>query len=287
MSWLLELWTRQLESYAKSHPHTVISLSGGLDSRLTVALSEEHVSEFSAYTYGCTAPPERDMTADQRKRFLDLEQDVDTAKQVARLVRPKSHMLFDVTVYKVFQEGGALPQSLKELLQSNSWWSHSRAMIPRYREVLPGDDWLHLRSTGVEVVRRYWLAEDSIDGVYDVISRRSKGGVTREMISDRARALGYHADLYGYHTIDLLYWEVRMGKWHSEILNETDAAYDTLVPLGTREFFEILLAYDESQRRTGYAVRELINRQAPLLNFIGCNDTRNLYEQWRDGAKLF
>ena len=287
MLWLVELWNRQLESYAKSHPRTVISLSGGLDSRLTLALSEKYVPSFSAYTYGCTAPPERDMTSGQKKRFLELEQDVDTAKQVARLVQPKSHMLFDVTDSKVFLERSPIKESLQKLLQSNTWWSHSKGMIPRYREALPGDDWLHLRSTGVEVIRRYWLAENSIDGVCDVISRRSKGGVTREMISDRARALGYDSDQYGHHIIDLMYWEVRMGKWHAEVLNETDAAYDTLVPLGTREFFEILLAYPETQRRNGYAVRELINRQVPLLNFIGCNDTRNLYEQWRDGGKLF
>lgn len=287
MSRLVELWNRQLASYSKSHPRTVISLSGGLDSRLTLALSEEHVPSFSAYTYGCTAAPARDLTSGERKRFLELEQDVDTAQQVARLVQPKSHTLFDVTDSKVFREPRPLREPLRKLLQSNTWWSHSRGMIPRYREALPGDDWLHLRSTGVEVIRRYWLAEDSIEGVYDVISRRSKGSVTRDMISDRARALGYDSELYGHHTIDMMYWEVRMGKWHAEVLNETDAAYDTLVPLGTREFFEILLAYDETQRRNGYAVRELINRQSPLLNFIGCNDTRNLYEQWRDGATLF
>lgn len=287
MSRLVELWNRQLASYAKSHPRKVISLSGGLDSRLTLALSEEYVPSFSAYTYGCTAPPDRDMTSGEKRRFLELEQDVDTAQQVARLVRPKSHMLFDVTDSKVFREPHPMKESLRKLLQLNTWWSHSRGMIPRYKEALPGDDWLHLRSTGVEVIRRYWLAENSIEGVYDVILRRSKGRVTREMISDRAHALGYNSDLYGHHTIDLMYWEVRMGKWHAEVLNETDAAYDTLVPLGTREFFEILLAYGETQRRDGYAVRELINRQSPLLNFIGCNDTRNLYEQWRDGAKLY
>lgn len=62
------------------------------------------------------------------------------------------------------------------------------------------------------------------------------------MSSHRALALGHDSELYGHHTIDLMYWGTRMGKGHAHVLKETDDPYDALVPLGAREFCEIFLA---------------------------------------------
>src|SRR5699024_6605688 len=81
---------------------------------------------------------------------------------------------------------------------------------------------------------------------------------------------------------DLFYWEIRMGKWHSEILNENDAAFETVLPHNSRRILKLLLSYSPEQRKSSFAVKELINSNAPILNFFGVNDKRNLYEIVRD-----
>src|SRR5699024_7725769 len=39
-----------------------------------------------------------------------------------------------------------------------------------------------------------------------------------------------------------------------------------------------------NEREKATAIYELINRNKPLLNFWGANDSRNLYERWRDDS---
>lgn len=73
-----------------------------------------------------------------------------------------------------------------------------------------------------------------------------------------------------------------MGKWHAEILNEQDAAFETFLPISVREIYELLLAFPENERKDAASVWELINRSNPILNFWGANEDRNIYEQWRD-----
>src|SRR5699024_6798635 len=89
----------------------------------------------------------------------------------------------------------------------------------------------------------------------------------------------YDKELYNYHKLDLYYWENRMGRWHSEILNENDVCFETFMPFNMRAMINISLSYTRKERRSGYMFNELINRNYPILNFYGKNNKLNLYEQ--------
>src|SRR5699024_3530119 len=70
-----------------------------------------------------------------------------------------------------------------------------------------------------------------------------------------------------------------MGRWHSEILNENDVCFETVMPFNMRAMIDISLSYSRIQRRSGYLFEELINKNFPILNFYGKNEKKNLYEQ--------
>src|SRR5699024_2890083 len=91
--------------------------------------------------------------------------------------------------------------------------------------------------------------------------------------------LSYGEDLFDFHILDLFYWEDRMGRWHSEILNETDAAFDTLLPFNVRAIIEVALSFSIPEQKSDYLFKELINRNHPILNFYGRNEKLNLYEK--------
>src|SRR5699024_7177210 len=61
-----------------------------------------------------------------------------------------------------------------------------------------------------------------------------------------------------------------------------DAAFETVLPHNSRRILKLLLSYSPEQRKSSFAVKELINSNAPILNFFGVNDKRNLYEIVRD-----
>ena len=264
-----ELWHRELEIYAKTHPRTAVSVTGGLDSRLMLAMARNHLPDYEAFTY----------TVDSKRSpwTRSLHQDGEIVRDLLPFLNVKNHTFMDV------EEEPTLPKPLERSLRANAWTKHGHRLIPHYRAAFPESDWIHLRGTGVEVVRRYWPMAAGMTEFEDVIHRLTRSGSPD--LRPRGRELGYDRDLCGYGCMDLAYWEVRMGKWHAELLNESDAAFETFVPIATREIFELLLAFNDRDRLSGLAVRELINRNHPVLNFVGANDLRNLYEQRRDEVR--
>lgn len=263
-----ELWHREMQIYADAGHPLAISVTGGLDSRLMLAMAREHLHKFRAFTY--TVP--RGSSAWSRSIHLDGV----IVEQLLPYLGLEGHDYIDVT------ERPPRTPTLDKLIRSNSWTSHGHYLLPHYRRLFPTGTAQHLRGTGVEIIRRYWpRLRDRTDYENVLTTLRQVGSPDLVL---RGRELGYEGDTYGYELMDLVYWEVRMGKWHSELLNESDAAFDTFVPIATREIFELLLAFDAPDRECGLTVTELINRNFPLLNFIGANDSRNLYEQVRDDS---
>ncbi|WP_213810180.1 hypothetical protein [Jeotgalicoccus sp. WY2] len=98
-------------------------------------------------------------------------------------------------------------------------------------------------------------------------------------------SLNYDVDHYDYQVLDLYYWEHRMGRWHPELLNETDLAFDTFLPFNLRAILDIGMAFSFEKRKSGYLFKELINKSYPILNFYGVNEIKNLYEKFR-GSEL-
>ena len=260
------LWQRELDLYAREYPRIAISVTGGLDSRLMLAMARNHVADYRGFTY----------TVSHRSSVWarSLNDDGRIVNRLLPYLRLKDHSFIHL------DESEEVPQDLGTVIRSNAWTSHGHKLIPHYRATFPEADWLHLRGTAVEIVRKYWPRQEGLNDFENVIHRLQREGSPDLM--KRAGELGYSSAMHGYELMDLVYWEVRMGKWHAELVNESDAAFETFVPISTREILELLLAFDDEERRDGYAVRELINRNDPVLNFWGTNDRRNIYEQQRD-----
>src|SRR5699024_1296790 len=101
-------------------------------------------------------------------------------------------------------------------------------------------------------------------------------------LDEALERLNFGENMFDYHILDLYFWENRIGAWHTEVLNETDSAFDTLLPFNHRAIIEIASSFPLEIRRSEQVFKELINRNHPILNFYGINEKSNLYEQYRD-----
>lgn len=261
---ITRLWKNALNSLFDTDKKIVYSITGGLDSRLSLAMANERWSDLTLYTYGTKNPSSSNYSQVMNRDFL-------IAQNLVNIIQPNKYYFIDLT------ENKKIEPTLSLLLNSNSIIKHGPGLVQRYRDKFPGDNWIHVRSTGLEVTRNYFGANDSLDSI---IRTCEKDGATG--FQSRIDVLGYASHLFGYNKKDLIYWELRMGKWHSEVLNENDAAFETILPHNNRRIIKLFLAYDLDERRRSFPLKELINNTAPLLNFFGVNDTRNLYEITRD-----
>lgn len=167
-------------------------------------------------------------------------------------------------------------------------------MIKHYNNNFNEQDTIHIRANLLEIGRAYYLKLDkrndinSVKNVFDNSFKNSKSKVSKEILDSRffesIREL-YYDKVFDYHILDLYYWENRMGRWFSEVLNETDTAFETFLPFNVRSIIDISLSFGIKERREDYMFKELINRNYPILNFYGENEVKNIYEQARDEKK--
>jgi len=179
------------------------------------------------------------------------------------------------------------------LLNKNTIGRHSSFLIPHIKKNYDQENLKHIRGNLLEIGKaRYFsksFKESNINEakkIFDSQYKKSKiekyDTLADEMFNDYVERLNYGENIFDFHILDLYHWEVRMGRWHPEILNTHDIVFDTISPFNHRAMIEITLSLPYKKRRDEYLFKELINRNYPILNFYGDNTLKNLYEQERD-----
>lgn len=273
-------WSRMMEDLVASDARLIMSITGGWDSRTGLALSTEHLDRLELFTYSSNAP------GDDRRRNM-IARDEAIVEDLLRLLPSPRHTYF-YTEHRDLQ----LTSEQREDVARNSVLYHGRWLLPHYMNAFPGDDVIHLRGNASAVGKSPWIKrgqEDSPGALEMEYLNRTREDEKHLSVEQRRQDFrigydrwGYDQDLHGVHLKDLFYWEIRLGRWSAEICNETDIAFETCAAMNVRALLEMTLSFPLAQRRTSFFFAELINAAAPVLNFPGFNDPRNLYEITRD-----
>lgn len=260
------IWKTTQERILGSKKAVAFSVSGGFDSRLVLAMAKEHWGSITGYTYGEPSKGKRNQGTYYRRTMLSDDRIV---RQLIPSVGFESHTFIDVT------KRPQLGNQLQELLEQNTYGWHGFHLVASYRDLFPGDGWLNVRGNAIELSR-----QPRPDTSFEDLVGRCQQDYPRS-VEDRLRYLGYDRPLHGYNLQLLAYWEFRHGKWLGEINNELDAAFETWTPAGNRRVRDLMSAFPEHEQREGLIVRDLIDRNAPELNWPPTNSNRNLYREWR------
>lgn len=277
-----KLWKSQVAYYHKNCDNLVFSLTGGLDSRVSLAMSRELASDIKFFTYSISADEEKDDLFFSSSLYLD--------KYIVNKILcdfPLNHKFFLFDNKKI-----NFSDQEKNALSKNSTVSHGKYLIKHYNQAFPEPNVMHLRSNLLEIGRAFYMnysEKNSIQSLrkvfYNSVIARYHNEVSKENIDklflEGIREMQYNV-IYDYHILDLFYWENRMGRWFSEVLNETDSAFDTFLPFNMRAIIDISLSFNLEDRKSGYMFKELINRNFSVLNFYGINSEKNSYEKNRD-----
>lgn len=268
------LWKSQLAAYIDKHK-IVMSMTGGLDSRVTVALAKEHLSQLPAFTYT------HDSGTSGSSGSWRLDKEI--VNEILEVV-PVNHKILR------YEDRGRLTPEQILIADRNSIVMHGRWILTLYPEVFEDSNTLHLRSNTHETARAYYARRENDDQL-DRIARIVAGGAAAslnfnaeekkaefEKAKTALKEFGYSNNQMKLEPLDLFYWEFRMGRWVSEVYNETDNSFETFTPFNMRGMVELALGFSYHQRLDGYLFKELINRNLPILNFFRMNGQENLYE---------
>lgn len=267
------LWQKQLDSYIR-HSRIAMSVTAGLDSRVALALSEKHLAGIPSFTYT------HDSGGYNSAESWKMDKDV--VEQIKRYV-PLDH------TFLRYEDHRQPTDAQNQILSRNTLSRHGRWILSLYPKIFTDSSMLHLRSNSHETGRAFFPRKNS-DNQIDRISRiikalYSKSGfdekaqdIAYRNAKDKSSQLGYGSLPSGFEALDLFYWEFRMGRWVSEVYNETDVCFDTFTPFNMRKIIEASLSFSLEERTDGDLFKELVNLMNPILNFFGVNSTLNLYE---------
>lgn len=275
-----KLWKMQLDAYITNH-QIVLSVTGGLDSRAALALSVNHHKEMDSYTY--THETGTSNAAASWRKDKEV---------VAGLLEHISLRHMNLR----YEDRIELNEMERAVADRNSLGLHGRWLIKLYPNVFSTPQSLHLRSNTHETARAYYPRnpnDDQIDMIGNIVAsgRARQLGLNaeqrvaaKEEAKDRLKKFQYSTQTHWIEPLDLFYWEFRMGRWVSEVYNETDVAYETFTPFNMRAIIELSLGFSYDKRLNGFLFKELINRNLPILNFYGVNSFENLYEKYERGV---
>lgn len=259
------LWHNSNEALFTQNEKVALSITGGADSRLTLALLRKYWKRVHSFTYGL-----ENSTAETNYGKVMCD-DFYIAHQLVEMLDLKKHSFIDLASIP------AISPELSQLISTNTPSLHGPRQVAAYRDTYPGDDWVHIRSTATELIRGHWGSQASEQRMYKMMGTGDNADKQA-----RVRKLGYTGNLSGYSNTDLFHWEIRMGRWHTEILNENDAAFDTVLPHAVRRLFDLFLSFDYEVRKSSRLIHRLVELNAPWLHFIGVNDRQTLWQRYND-----
>ena len=244
----------QVTALAGSGRPVAMSITAGVDSRVSLAASRPVREGVRYFTY---------RRADLRGNAADVA----LAGVMARSLG-LSHRVLDVPPI-------VEPPELDAAMREASFLIHGRRLVPAYRAAFTPQA-LHIRSNVAEVGRCYY--------------RRTSAGATmatspREVSASDLARLWAHVDVAGpvveafdewmdatrfrdaahLDPLDLFYWEHRMSCWHSNVVLESDFAFDTHVLFNSRWILERMLSVPAAERARGSLFRHLIAELWPDL----------------------
>lgn len=275
----LKLWERQWQELTKVDSQLFLSVTGGQDSRTTIALLGSRVSDLKTFTYAAN----KELRTVQAK---SLRLDTKIVKQITTII-PMDHRVF-----RRSPKDSHRIEPYASLLELNTLRGHGSWLIPHYVQLAQDEPSIHIRGNTYGLYKAHWREKFSNGSPEEVelwFLDQTQADSHYEPDRDRVahirngiRQWGYDENLHEYLISDLLYWEIRLGRWASEIYNETDIAFNSLDFTNTRRLLELALSFTIDEKSSGYFQSELVNATSPVLNFPGKNDVRNIYEQYRD-----
>jgi hypothetical protein len=255
---VLPLLQRQLELLAARSP-LVVSLTGGLDSRTTLALTRSISDQVDYFTY--------DAEGGETESKKAMRADAAAAREIAAALGLRHH-----SITAPFE---APPEPLAGVMDRNSKRISAPELYAAHRQYDGGCQGLHIRSNLYEIARAFYRGKREQPDVLTaehmahlLTGRESTPAAFAAAFAEFIDAVDFDRAQERYDPLDLYYWEHRCGVWLAAHHIESDVAFDTFTVFNSRRILRPLLAIPLEERISGAAFVEITRRTWPeVLKF--------------------
>lgn len=235
-----------IDCCAKKWNRCTISLSGGTDSKTTLACANGLYDKFSYFSFH--SKPQELVDAEGAKKICD-------------------NLGLEHTLYHIPEENSRFDDFdfIKKLLQhsTNYFVNLADNEIRKYIFLhdLSAYD-IELKSWASEVARVFFERKYEIkmpkilnERCASVFQTRFFGhpGLLKwsdKQYIDFLRETGLEKPLYNYEHTDLFYWEIRMGCWGVSVISSQQLYHRMTMPMNNRKILELFLCFPHDERKS-------------------------------------
>lgn len=260
-----------VEAILQLNSKILISLTGGYDSRLSLALMKKHMNNVSFFTYIKNDNP-NDNSRSQKIYTIDKKVTKNIVNQLNL-----NHRFF----YIDQKQSVRTVEDIYEEYESN----HAIQLIQEYHLDEFYHNKVHVKSTLYELAKGI-----SIKGVDNESLKVDEYLSSLIRWSPNSDELWVKNKLYefiercqindfialGYDFYDILYLESRLNGWHSTIIQESDPYLEVLNIVNSRHILFNFMQIDYKQRKELQFHKHLINQKWSLLEFFSVNENTTL-----------
>ena len=272
----------QLNKLVTLDKKLIFSLTAGIDSRSSLAFTREFKDKFLYFTY---LKENSDLSSSSLQSF-DIDKNV-VQDMVNNLGLNHEFIKID------YKENRDL-KDFVNVLKNNTFTRHNFRLADLYVSKF-GEEYLHIRSNILEIGRAFYKSKYNLSKVMtvsDMVKCYSVKAMKDERVYKAFECYYKQVEMdriFNYNPYDMLYWEYRMGTWHTQVLLESDVAHDTYILFNARKILKLLLSVPMAERLEHTIFKELIHSNWPVLNFWRINSLETLtdyYDQQFDDYGL-
>jgi hypothetical protein len=245
----------QVERLVASDRPVCLSVTAGRDSRVSLAASRSFRDSITYFTY-------------VRAGLERTSWDISVARRTARRYELSHRILtFGST---------ALEPGLEEALAEATILRHGPQLVAAYRDSFPSDA-IHIRSNLGEIGRAFLRSKPWAASEVERDPRLTPESVARvwgygtlppqpiiDAFEEWMLAVGF-GEVEEMDPLDVLFWEHRLACWHSNVVLESDFAFDTHVLFNARRIYRDLLSVPLDDRTDGRVFELLVADMWPDL----------------------
>ena len=267
----------EINNWLRHQDNKRFSLTGGIDSRISLALAKPILEELKFFTYL------KPLNHIQNKKRVNIySKDEKIVQNLVDNLRIE-HEFF--TINKDIKDKNYY-KKLKKVVSSN----HSYALSKYFQDHMQYKNALHIKSTIQSIAKTSFKKELYENNDFNTLVNGSKRWAKKELIrgedglsiTDSVNEFMKRTDLtlnniYDYHILDILFLESRLGNFQSIITQETDNTLEVFNYFNSRKLISFLLQPNLEERQSNQLFSLVINHFWPMLNFFGVNEETNLY----------
>lgn len=231
-----------------------ISMTGGTDSKTTLACANGLYDKYKYYSFHCKPPEVLDAKAARSIcEKLELEHTIypipDTNEEVKdfdvlKNIINHNSSYFNNTADHEIRKMITLYRLDDFDVELKSWASETaRVFLERkYKVKMP----VRLTERHFSIFQtRYFLTPDLL---------RKSDKIYRNFMTE----IGLTGPIFNFENTDLFYWEVRMGAWGTAVVSSLDFCHNVTMPINNRKLIELFLSFPHEDRKIDKVHKKVI-----------------------------